>query len=158
VVFQNIYTTVKQLCAEPLMLFCGTLVGKHCAVWQEKSVKFTILEIASVPWDIWNSNALTWLLLIAACWHETQLTSPVPAELLLYGTELCACRIVPSFEVLLVVKIMITVLWNVAPYSQEDSYQHFRGTCCISNVDLQLSTRLYGLTHQKTKSLTITHF
>jgi len=60
VVFQNIYLIIKQFCAEPLMLFCGTLVGKHCTMWQEKSIKFTSLEIASVPLDIRNSNALTW--------------------------------------------------------------------------------------------------
>jgi hypothetical protein len=68
------------------------------------------LEIASVPLDIQNSNALTWLLFIAACQHETQFTSPVPAVLLLHGIELCARWIVPRFEVLLIVKVMITVL------------------------------------------------
>jgi hypothetical protein len=96
-----------------------------------KSIKFTSLEIASLPLDIWNSNVLTWLLFIAACQHEMQLTSPVPAESLLHGMELCSCWIVPRFEVLLVVKVMITVLWNVTPHSQEDSNQCFTGTCCI---------------------------
>jgi len=142
----------KQFREEPLMLFCKNLVGKHCTMWQEKSIKFSSLEIASVPLNIWNSNALTWLLFIAACRHETQLTSPVPAVSLLHGIELCACWIVPRFEVLLVVKVMITVLWNVTPHSQEDSYQHFRGNCRLYTVGPQLSTRLHGLTYQKTQA------